>query len=186
MTAAELLAQLDAAGVPVVLVAEANELELRPSTLIPPGLRQEIIAQKAELTALVAARSKWVSPAPLPGGAVPLTDPRGDLGGSEQWDWLLAMAALTVSDALAGVLHGFRCCGCLLKFERGAWLLRPLIDESERLSLWHTREAWERDREAWLMPFKTELTELLARLPAPTSPAIQPESTSANLKENSP
>ena len=83
MTAAEqLLARLDALRVQVRFAPETGKLRVRPSALVPPGLRQEIIDQADELIALVVTRlsPNWTDPAPASPADMPLSDPRPDLG----------------------------------------------------------------------------------------------------------
>jgi hypothetical protein len=168
VTAAELLEQLDRLEIAVELDGP-DHLLLMPSP--PAELIPELRAAKAELLALVAARSAaWSDPTPTRPSPPPLTDPRPDLpDDSADWTRLLALAGAIPPAVLAGTLHGFRCCGARLTYERGHWRFTPTIDPTERVGLWQTREAWERDREKWLLPFRRQILGVLAQLPPPTA-----------------
>lgn len=168
MTAAELLAQLDRLEIAVELDGP-DHLLLMPSP--PAELIPELRAAKPELLALVAARSAaWSDPTPARPSPPPLTDPRPDLAAdSADWARLLALAGAIPPAVFAGTLHGFRCAGARLAYERGNWRFIPTIDPTERIALWQTREAWERDREKWLLPFRAQIVRVLAQLPPPTA-----------------
>ncbi len=89
-------------------------------------------------------------------------DPRPDLAyDSEKWTTLLCLAGVK-NQELAGILHGFRCCG--LRLHKGAqgWALRPDLDPQN--SKWLTKEGYFQDRDKWLMPFQKEIVEILDQL----------------------
>jgi hypothetical protein len=89
-----------------------------------------------------------------------VTDPRPDLKtDSEEWTKLLTMAG-TVNLELAGVLHGFRCCGLRLQKDNG-YVLRPEFNSNTR---WHNEAEYMADRNKWLAPFGREIIKLLDRL----------------------
>lgn len=97
------------------------------------------------------------------------TDPRPDLPGNEQWAALLRLARGDADDAsgVYGRLHGARCCGAVLESRRRRWKLAPTIDPTERLSVWESHEAWDRDAAKWLRPYSRQIVELLDQLPLP-------------------
>ena len=177
MTAAELLAQLRALGVSARLRGP-DTIRLSPSDVIPPALLEAVRAAKPELILLLADQWAWSDEPPVALVTGPLTDPRPDLSeDSAAWDELLRLAQAVESE-FAYVLHGMRACGCLLAYERGAWRMRPLLDRSERRSVWQHHAAWERDRERWLVPYQNALIRLLGMLPAPETASIQPQKES--------
>jgi hypothetical protein len=171
MTPAEVLLQkLEAIGAHARLVENPTRVVVGPESALTPELKAEVEASRRELAALLAAHrasAAWSDPTPRAAPSSPLTDPRPDLAeDSAAWSQLLEMAEAVAPD-LFGVLDGIRCCGCRLTHDHGGWRLVPLIDASERRSLWQTHEAWEKDRARWLLPFRVQLIEVLRRLPPP-------------------
>jgi hypothetical protein len=174
MTAAELLAQLRALGVSAKLRGP-DTIRLSPSDVIPPALLDAVRAAKPELILLLADQWTWSDDPPVVLVTGPLTDPRPDLAeDSAAWSELLRLAQAVESE-FAYLLHGMRACGTLLAYERGTFRMRPLIDPTERLSIWQTNAAWEADRSKWLVPYQTALIRLLGMLPAPEAASIQPQ-----------
>ena len=91
-----------------------------------------------------------------------MTDPRDDLKyDSEEWTRLLALANIPNKE-LAGILHGFRCCGLRLHKGREGWALRPDMDPVS--SAWATKAQYEKDRDKWLIPYQGEILKLLNQL----------------------
>ena len=173
MSTTDLLARLAKLGVSVRLAAP-DKLGLAPAARISDDLRREVVAHKPELITVLAARQSlqaWAGSLPPPVGHRRVgEDPRPDLPGSPLWSCLLALAATEADDprGLYGCLHGFRCCGAVLKPYQGRWRLAPTIDPSERVSIWHSRESWDRDCSEWLRPHVARLRELLAQVPMPS------------------
>jgi hypothetical protein len=89
-------------------------------------------------------------------------DPRPDLHyDSKEWTILLILAD-TTNQILAGILHGFRCCGLRLHRGKEGYALRPDLDPE--MSKWITKNGYEADRDKWLMPYKNEIVGLLEQL----------------------
>jgi hypothetical protein len=88
-----------------------------------------------------------------------MTDPRPDLKyDSQEWTNLLLIAS-DKNLMLAGVLHGFRCCGLRLHKGKDGYVLRPDLDPES--SKWTTKEQYFEDRDRWLVPHQEEIVELL-------------------------
>ncbi len=185
MTPEALLERLDALRVTVRLRGPGR-IALSPPDRIPQGLRQEIIAHKAELAALVAARPPsraWADPTPPPLERPP-SDPRPELGAdSLAWAHLLAYASTDRSDTqgLYGVVHGARCGGAKLTFTQGRWRVEPRIDPSEMISIWHDQAAWEADRGRYLLRHRDRLTALLRLVPTPSRLGAPPDPLTAGV-----
>jgi len=185
MTPEALLERLDALGVTIRLRGPGR-IALSPPELIPPDLRQQIIAYKAELAALIAARppsKAWADPVPPP-VEWPPSDPRPELeADSLAWAHLLVYASTDRSDfsGLYGVIHGARCGGALLSFTHGRWRIEPRIDPTERVSIWHDLAAWEADRGLYLLPHRERLTALLRLLPTPSRLGAPPDPLTAGV-----
>lgn len=88
-----------------------------------------------------------------------MTDPRPDLAyDSREWSDLL-LVANDKHPELAGILHGFRCCGLRLHRGKGGYSLRPDLDPET--SKWTTKEEYFKDRDQWLVPHQEEIVNLL-------------------------
>ena len=97
-------------------------------------------------------------------------DPRTDLvEDSSHWSRLLALASGDQDDpqGVFGRLLGLRACGGQLAWNGSRWRVVPLIDPTERASVWHDGAAWEADRAHYLLPRAREIADLLAQLPPP-------------------
>lgn len=91
-----------------------------------------------------------------------MDDPRPDLTfDSQEWTKLLTVADKKNKD-LAGVLHGFRCCGLRLERGKNGYRLRP--DINIQTSIWVNKGHYIYDRDKWLVPYEKEITELLNSL----------------------
>ncbi len=187
MNASALLARLTAAGVKVEPNPDPALVTVSPLSRLTPELRAEILANKAALLVLLAARvppsRAWADPTPPPVERPP-SDPRPELlEDSLAWAHLLAFAAPDKSDlaGLFGVLHGARCGGALLSFTKGRWRIEPRIDPDEHLSSWHDLEAWELDRGRFLLPHRARLTKLLRLLPTPSRMSAPPGEVEAGV-----
>lgn len=174
MSPSELLERLAAAGVTVELRADPEHpIWLGPVSRIPSELRPEVVASKSELAALLAERQEraWVADPPaMPWHTRPGEDPRPDLeADSGLWSELLQLAAGDADDPAGtfGRLLGCRACGGRLERRSGRWRLAPVLDPGERLSVWDSREAWDRDAAKWLKPRSREIVRLLRQLPGP-------------------
>lgn len=89
-------------------------------------------------------------------------DPRPDLKfDSKEWTRLLQMAEKK-NTTVAWLLNGFRCCGLRLHRDSQGYAMRPEFDPTS--SQWTSRQAYEKDRDKWLMPYKQEIIDLLNRL----------------------
>ena len=180
-----LLERLDSLGVTVHLLGPGR-IGLSPPERIPSDLRTEIVACKAELAALVAARppsKAWADPVPPPVERPP-SDPRPELvADSLAWAHLLAYASTDRSDfkGLYGVVHGARCGGARLSFTRGRWRVEPRIDPAELVSIWHDEAAWEADRGRYLVPHRERLTALLRLVPTPSRLGAPPDPLTAGV-----
>ena len=87
-----------------------------------------------------------------------IPDPRPDLvEDSRNWKEFLNVVEAK-NNSLAMILHGFRCCGLRLHKEKIGYVLRP---EFNKDSQWRSQKEYERDREKWLIPYKSELIFLL-------------------------
>lgn len=88
-------------------------------------------------------------------------DPRPDLAeDTARWRRLLLLAWPVAGD-MWEVLRGFRACGALLQVGHGTLRLVPLLDPSERQSVWQGQADWEEYRAEWLLPRATVLRQLL-------------------------
>ena len=174
MNAAAILERLAQLGV-VACPAAGGMIALAPGGRIPAGLRQEILAHKRELLALLEGQARtWTADPPaMPWHTRPGEDPRPDLPGTELWAHLLQLAAGDANDPAGtyGRLLGARACGGRLERRSGRWKLAPTIDPRERLSTWQDRESWDRDAARWLKPRSREIVALLAKLPLPEGEA---------------
>lgn len=172
--AAELLEALRLVGATAELTVE-GKVSIGPADLVPAGLMTELKANRDALAAELAQQRGSVSgawradPASLAWPSQVGEDPRPDLPGSELWGTLLTLAAGDWDDPRGtyGRVLGARACGALLERQAGRWKLAPVIDPSERLSVWQDRESWDRDAATWLGPRTKEITALLRQLPAP-------------------
>jgi len=187
MSPQAILERLEALGVTVLLTGDCDHpLRLGPADRIPLELRPEVVAHKAELAALVAARppsKAWADPVPPPVERPP-SDPRPELAAdSLAWAHLLAYASTDRSDfaGLYGVVHGARCGGALLSFTHGRWRVEPRIDQTELVSIWHDQAAWEADRGQYLVPHRERLTALLRLLPTPSRLGAPPDPLTAGV-----
>ncbi len=105
-----------------------------------------------EAPGMVVERERWTS------------DPRPDIAdGTTAWSLLLGIAFDADGaepNGCFGVLHGLRCCGAgLERDERGRWKVTAgEMDATE----------YAADRDAWLMPRRTAVGELLRRLEVQT------------------
>lgn len=92
---------------------------------------------------------------------VEVLDPRPDLiEDSKIWGMFLNLTKVNNKE-LANILHGFRCGGLRLHKDKVGYILRP---EFNKDSLWSNQNEYERDREKWLIPRKSELIYLLNKL----------------------
>lgn len=163
----ERLAQLEVEARP----AAGGMIALEPGGRTPTDLRQEILAHKPELLAILErqARTWQADPPAMPWHTRPGEDPRPDLPGTELWACLLHVASGDASDpqGVYGRLLGARACGAVLEARAGRWKLAPTLDPTERVSVWATRADWDRDAATWLQPKCREIVTLLGRLPIP-------------------
>jgi len=89
-------------------------------------------------------------------------DPRPDLAyDSKEWTLLLQLAEAE-NPNLAGILHGFRCCGLRLHRGRQGWALSP--EYAPATSDWTTEAEYLTLRDQWLMPHAQTITKLLKQL----------------------
>lgn len=87
-----------------------------------------------------------------------MRDPRPDLSeDSENWTRFLNLVK-SKNEMLAGTLYGFRCCGLRLYREKIGYVLKP---EFNNIDGWKDKTEYEKDKEKWLLPHKTELIDLL-------------------------
>ena len=174
MSPEAILQRLGELGVTVRL-ASPGTIGLAPGGRTPPDLREEILAHKPELLALLERRERtWTQdPARMPWHTRPGEDPRPDLDGSERWQALLLLASGDASDphGTYGRLLAARACGAVVERRDGRWKLIPIIDPSERLSVWADEAAWQADVERWLRPSAREIVGLLRQLPPPEEAA---------------
>ncbi len=172
MTPEAILEQLDRLGVAVGFLRDGRVgLSRAAVALIPAELRRQIVAHEPELHALIGARARtWSADPPAMAWLTrPGEDPRPDLDGSERWQALLLLASGDASDphGTYGRLLAARACGAVLERRDGRWKLIPIIDPSERLSVWADEAAWQADAEKWLRPRAQEIAALLGQLPPP-------------------
>lgn len=93
-----------------------------------------------------------------------LTDPRPDLAyDTKEWAKFLTMAEIK-DKTLAGVLHGFRCCGLRIDRTRRGYVLRPEVDPDTKISMWSCKNEYLYASHHWLKPYQNEIVELLERL----------------------
>jgi hypothetical protein len=168
---AELLAELRSLQVEASLNPEGR-LKLCPASRVPEALLAELKAHRDEVVELLAQ-----GPAPSePWRADPPDvlwpsqvgqDPRPDLPGSALWARLLGLAAGDADDPQGtyGRLLGARACGAVLERRGGRWRLAPVLDPTERVSVWATKADWDADAERWLRPRAREIVSLLGQLP---------------------
>jgi hypothetical protein len=92
-----------------------------------------------------------------------MQDPRSDdlIYDSAEWTRLLQLAEAEDPN-LAGILHGFRCCGLRLHRGRQGWALRPEYDP--KTSDWTTEAEYLALRDQWLVPHAAAITRLLQQL----------------------
>ncbi|NNM97845.1 MAG: hypothetical protein HKL89_09625 [Candidatus Dormibacteraeota bacterium] len=171
--ATELLAELAARGARLSL-REDGVLLAGPPKLVPPELARRLLAHQGELADLVA-RQAGVWQADPPDVLWPSQvgeDPRPDLPGSSLWAALLQLAAGDADDPQGcyGRLLGARACGAVLERRTGRWRLAPVLDPSERVSVWATRADWDADAATWLKPRSREIVLMLSRLPQGEGP----------------
>ena len=76
-------------------------------------------------------------------------DPRPDIK-EDSWLWNNVLkTAEKIDGDIYGILHGFRCAGCMLKLKNNHITLKPNIGQKKH---WKTDKEWKRDREEWLIP----------------------------------
>lgn len=143
-------------------------------SVVPRTVAVSDLARLRQLMGELESRRPWQiadQPTPPPSGLVG-EDSRRDLPGSELWGALLQLASADAGDPLGvyGRLHAARCCGAVLERRSGKWKLAPTIDPTERLSVWESREAWDRDAANWLLPRSCDIVKLLTQLPSPSEP----------------
>ncbi len=133
---------------------------------------RELIAQRQARRsdpAPIAVPPAWSADPPqlLSGRARVEEEPRPDLPGSELWSALLRLASGDADDTggVFGRLLACRACGGRLERRDGRWMLAPVLDAQEQLSIWADRAAWEADAERWLKPRSREIVALLRKLP---------------------
>jgi hypothetical protein len=161
---AELLAELRSLQVEASLNPEGR-LKLCPASRVPEALLAELKAHRDEVVELLAQ-----GPAPSePWRADPPDVLWPDLPGSALWARLLGLAAGDADDPQGtyGRLLGARACGAVLERRGGRWRLAPVLDPTERVSVWATKADWDADAERWLRPKSREIVSLLGQLPAP-------------------
>jgi len=168
---AELLAELRSLQVEASLNPEGR-LKLCPASRVPEALLAELKAHRDEVVELLAQGPAPSEPwrAGPPGALWPSRvgqDPRPDLPGGELWTSLLQLASGDADDphGVYGRLLGARACGAVLERRGGRWRLAPVLDPTERLSVWATKADWDADAERWLRPKSREIVALLGRLP---------------------
>jgi hypothetical protein len=191
MTPEALLDRLVGLGLTISPSRNPGMVVVNPIERLTPDLRDEVLAHKAELLELLEARQPpsraWADQVPPPVERPP-SDPRPELvADSLAWAHLLAFASTDRANprGLFAVLHGARCGGALLRFDRSRWRLEPRIDPDERVSSWHDEAAWEADRGRYLLPHRQRLTALLRLLPAPSrlgAPPLEVEAGVAALR----
>jgi hypothetical protein len=90
-------------------------------------------------------------------------DPRPDLDklyhDGALWAQLLALSHKS-NPLLSGLLHGFRCQGTRLEKTPKGYVMRPVFGKD----YWPSQQAYERDRDHYLMPHKAKVIELLDQL----------------------
>ncbi len=91
------------------------------------------------------------------------SDPRPDLDKQYQdgalWAQLLALSHW-LNPLLSGLFHGFRCMGTRLEKGPRGYVIRPVIGRDA----WPSQQAYDRDRDRYLMPHKDRVVELLDKL----------------------
>lgn len=92
-------------------------------------------------------------------------DPRPDLNelghDSELWVQLLQLAN-EADSKLAGILHGFRCQGTILrKNPRWGYVLQPVINSKIG---WSSQDDYNRQRAKWLDPYRQDIIKILGAL----------------------
>lgn len=87
-----------------------------------------------------------------------MRDPRPDLI-EDSKDWVRFINLVkNKNKILANALHAFRCCGLRIYKEKIGYVLKPEFNIS---SGWKNQMEYEKDKEKWLLPHKTELIDLL-------------------------
>ncbi len=90
-------------------------------------------------------------------------DPRPDLDrDSHLWMRMFSTGWEVGGQELAGILHGMRCLGMQIVWDGKRYMFQPTLDPMGRRG-WVNQDAYNVDRQEWLMPQAELLKQVMAR-----------------------